>query len=355
MPPQSIVLLITPKAIFDFANPDSSVGAILKNYESLLSRANETILIFAVGNSDHILMYRGRDFWNDNAEWARTTDLKPVSERVLNYYDIHRIIDTFRTNAASLGIKIKVYDHIDSGSEFTVNNTFKYSLHSECTANRWGMFDIRGELHSDASRYASEPSGIPEGQWCGAFLADQVAEYIADLGFDGIMYDNQLGTRGRWRPGDGPGYTQVEANAIDNFMRYSKTRFAGRELMWFDSYNSVPVEHDTFSFPTDGYQNFAYLIASGFCAVADSQYPANLKSKLAIVHRPRILATLDYVDPWYTYNSMTTYRTCSKQLEQTAIDRRREIDGLMFFANDETGNLIPVKIIESFASRFFAQ
>jgi hypothetical protein len=84
-------------------------------------------------------------------------------------------------------------------------------------------------------------------------------------------------------------------------------------------------------------------------------YTDNLESKLTINSRPRILATLDYVDPWYSYNSMTDYAGCSSQLEQTAIDHRYQIDGVMFFANDEKGGLVPKRLVDAFASRFFTE
>jgi hypothetical protein len=96
------------------------------------------------------------------------------------------------------------------------------------------------------------------------------------------------------------------------------------------------------------------MIASGFCVITDSdRYRDNLESKLGIPSRPRILATLDYVDPWYTYNSMTDYPDESAELEQIAIDHRYDIDGIMFFANDEVGGLVPRRLVDAFASRFF--
>jgi hypothetical protein len=356
MHPQSIVLLVTPKMLPDFAKPEVAVAQFFEHYKSLTSRAAETIVIFAVGNSDQILNYRGVEYWRDSVEWARTTDLIPVSERVLDYYQIDGIVRAFKSRATSAGIKLKVYDQIDSGGEFTITNNFKYVLHPECAANKWGMFDVRGRLQADELVYASAPNSIAEGTLCGEFLADQVSQYIHDFGFDGILYGNQLGTRGRWFAGDGPGYSVEEAAAIQAFLGYSQRVFAGKDLMWFDSYNNVQVERETFSFPADGYRYFDYLIASGFCVMRptkEDQYLDNLRSKLQMKSRPRILATLDYVDPWYTYNSMTDYPGCSARLEETAVEYRYEIDGIMFFANDEVGALVPRKLVESFATRFF--
>ena len=61
------------------------------------------------------------------------------------------------------------------------------------------------------------------------------------------------------------------------------------------------------------------------------------------------------MDPWYSYNSMTDYAGCSSQLEQTAVDHRYQIDGVMFFANDEKGGLVPKRLVDAFASRFFTE
>lgn len=81
MPPQTVVLFATPKIISDFSSPAADVARFLDHYLPLTSRAAETIVIFAVGNSEHILEYRGRDFWDDEVEWARHTGFRiPVSD-----------------------------------------------------------------------------------------------------------------------------------------------------------------------------------------------------------------------------------------------------------------------------------
>jgi hypothetical protein len=348
------VLLVTPKMIPDFANPEVAVAEFLEHYKPLTSRAAETIVIFAVGNSDHMLSYRGVEYWSDNIDWARTTDHVAVSERTLDYYQIRGIVSAFRNAATSARIKLKVYDHIDSANEFTISSNFKYVRHWECTTNPWVMYDVGAVLRADDFAYATAPNGVAAGTLCGEFLVDQVSRYLQDLGFDGVLYDNQLGTMGRWDPHDGPGYSVERAAAIDAFFEYSRRVLGSKDLMWFDSYNNVTIERETFSFPAGGYRYFDYLIASGFCVITDSErYLDNLKSKLQIKSRPRILATLDYVDPWYTYNSMTDFPKESARLEDIAIEYRYEIDGFMFFANDEVGALVPRKLVDSFAARFF--
>src|SRR5881628_1881709 len=74
MRPQTVVLFATPKMLSDFANPEAGVARFLDNYLPLTSRAYQTIVIFAVGNGDHILTYRGMEYWGDTVEWARYTD-----------------------------------------------------------------------------------------------------------------------------------------------------------------------------------------------------------------------------------------------------------------------------------------
>jgi len=354
MHPQSVVLLVTPKMIPDFDKPDSAIAHFFDNYKTLTSRAAQVIVIFAVGNSDHILEYRGLAGWGDKIEWARTTDFIPVSDRVLDYNQVNRIVTAFRSGALAAGVNLKIYDQIDSSGEFTVTNIFKYQVHQECTVNRWAMYDVRAHLQADKYSYATRPNGITEGTLCGEFLADQVSQYMRDLSFDGVLYGNQLGTRGRWFPGDGPGYSVDEASGIDAFLSYSRRVFGDKGLIWFDSYNNVKEEHDTFSFPADGYQYFDYILASGFCVITTSAlYVDDLKSKLRIPNRPKVLATLDYVDPWYSYNSMKDYPVESAKLEDIAVDYRYQIDGIMFFANDETGALVPRTLVDVFALRFF--
>ncbi|MEO7713594.1 MAG: hypothetical protein ABIV10_11815 [Gemmatimonadaceae bacterium] len=50
---------------------------------------------------------------------------------------------------------------------------------------------------------------------------------------------------------------------------------------------------------------------------------------------------------------MTEYPVESARLEQIAIKYRDRISGIVFFANDDDGTLVPRQSIESFAKRFF--
>jgi hypothetical protein len=307
------------------------------------------VLIFAVGNSNHILLYGGPDRWDEDVEWARWIHLEhewyPTTEATLSYRQIAGVVAEFKRYADEIGITLKVFDQFDKGREFA-HNHWKFSYHPECFDVYWDAWDVQGTLKSDDWEYASQRNGIPEGYSCARFLADQVAHYMEDLDFDGILYGNQLGTRGAWKPDFGPGYSEEEAAAIKEFLRYSDEVYGDREIMWFDSYN--PVE--------DGYQHFDYIMASGFCVVTyPARYHENLESKIALREDARVLATLDYVDPWYEYDSMGDFPQESAQLETTAIQNRDRIDGVVFFANDEWGVPVPREKIESFAERFFSE
>jgi hypothetical protein len=355
--PATVVLFATPKVIPDFDAPRAGVEAFLRHYASLTTRAAEVVVIFAVGNSEHILSYRGRGHWNDPAMWARYTNGKDVAafDRPLRFRQIANVVRTFKEVAAEAGLALKVYDQIDPGPEMAWEY-WKYTRHPECMDLRWDSFDIRGVLKPDSLTYASAPDGAPAGKLCGEFMVDQAAEYLRDLDFDGILYGNQFGTRGKWEPGRGPGYSAAEAAAIQSFLDYSRRAYGRREIMWFDSYNNVDVERDTFSFPSGGYKAFDYLMASGFCVITDTnRYLDNLQSKLTRVSGPRILATLDYVDPWYTYDSMRDFAAESRRLENIAVLNRDRIDGVVFFANDHNGVPVPRTLVDAFAARYFAE
>ncbi len=354
--PTSVVLFATPKMLADFDDPRRGVTEFLQHYEPLTARASEVVVIFAVGNSEHILSYRGPRFSDDSVMWARYTDGKdvPAFDRKLRYRQIANIVRTFKDVAAASRMTLKVFDQIDPGPEMAWEY-WKYSRHPECMDLRFDSFDIRGRLTRDTLTYASAPQGTVAGKLCGEFIVDQAAEYLRDLGFDGILYGNQFGTRGKWEPNRGPGYSAAEASAIQAFLEYSKRAYGARELMWFDSYNNVDVERETFSFPHIGYKSFDYLMASGFCVITDTRrYLDNLESKLRLDAGPRILATLDYVDPWYTYDSMRDFALESARLEHIAIRNRDRIDGLVFFANDHRGVPVPRRLVEAFAARFYA-
>ncbi|HEX7938290.1 MAG TPA: hypothetical protein VF483_04810 [Gemmatimonadaceae bacterium] len=352
--PQTVVLMVTPKIIKDFANPSASVAALFDRYAPFTAHAKETIVVFAVANSDHIIMYRGTSYWSDAIDWANLTDFVKSDDRILTIARVAGIVQAFKARADSLGLKVKIYDQIDSGTEFSVN-IWKQIRHTECMDPKLYSFDIRGVLTADAYTYATAPNGTTAGTLCGTFLVDQAARYMSDLGFDGVLYGNQLGTRGRWVPTNGPGYSAAEAAAILDFFTYSRAKYGSRDLMWFDSYNNTSLERSVWSVPGEAYAKMSYILAAGFAVVTfPARYLDDLASKLAIPERPPVLASLDYYyDPWYDYSKLPIFPEESVMLEQAAINNRDRIDGIFLFANNHVGDLVPRSIIESFAQRFF--
>lgn len=359
-PLKTVVLFATPKIIDDFSDPRPSIERFLDHYRPFYeNQPAELIVIFAVGNSEHILQYKGKHAWDEPVAWAALIDESdPYSIQSLTYQHIFEIGRIFKEEAAKRSIPFKIFDQIDQAYEFTRTN-FKTNRHPEAMAPEepWGKYagyEIMNELEADNFVYATQPNGIPSGKNAGDFLVEQVAAYVSDFEFDGILYGNQLGTRGHWLPTNGPGYSDVEAEAIRHFFEYSKTMLGDRELMWFDSYNNLEIERNQYSVHPDAYQYIDYLMASGFCVITTSErYEDNLRSKLTLPGPTRILATLDYVDPWYSYNSMTDFADESDHLEKVAIANFEEIDGLVMFANDEWGELIPAEIVAGFAARFW--
>lgn len=353
MAPQTVVLVSTPKIIKDFDEPAADARRFLEHYAPLTSRAEKTVLVFAVGNSQHILTYKGMEHWADSVEWARFTGVNEVDTRKLRYRQIDGIVRAFKAVGDTLGIDLHVFDQVDGGAEF-VREYFKLNTHKECFPRPWDSFDIRGKLTADTVKYATALQGTIAGTECGRFLVDQMSVYVQDLGFDGMLYGNQLGTRGRWQPDGGPGYTDGEAKAIRSFFEYSKQKLVDREIIWFDSYNNRKVEHDVYSVPGDAYGRMDYVLASGFCVITfRERYLDNLRSKTRLRSATKVLATLDYVDPWYEYNSMTDFPQCSAYNEEYAIGHKYQIDGVVFFANDDRGAPVPRARIEAFAGRYF--
>jgi len=350
----------TPKIVGDFNNPEPSAAAFFDHYTPYIEGQNaELILIMAVGNSEHILQYAGKAYWDTPVAWANLINNEIVfSDAELTYMQIHNMVLAFKAEAQARGLAFKIFDQIDQAYEFTRTN-FKRERHPESMqpdqpwANYAG-YEIMNPLNADDFVYATQPNGIPQGKNAGDFLAEQTAVYIQDLEFDGVLYGNQLGTRGHWWPEGGPGYSDEESQAILHFFQYSKELLGDKDLMWFDSYNHLQIEYDRYSVPPEAYQYFDYLMASGFCVITTSErYEQNLNSKLTLSNVTRILATLDYVDPWYDYNSMEAFPVESQRLEEIAIEKRHQIDGLVMFANDELGNFIPQNLVQSFADDFW--
>src|SRR5690349_12366221 len=63
--PSTVVMLVTPKIFNDFDHPESRARELFTHYRPLTAKAARVIVILAIGGGDHILRYRGKDYWSD--------------------------------------------------------------------------------------------------------------------------------------------------------------------------------------------------------------------------------------------------------------------------------------------------
>jgi hypothetical protein len=240
---------------------------------------------------------------------------------------------------------VKVYDFFDQAKEFTETD-FKTRRHPECYLQgpKLTGIDIRSRLKADDGVYAAYPAGIPEGTLSADFIIYQTERYLSDLGFDGVLLLNQVGTRGRWFLEKSPGYSPEEAEAILQFFRNLKGRLGEKDLMWMDTYHTVEEEYAYWSVPRDAYNYMDCIGISQFCVLVDSRTAlGNIRSKVELEH-PKVLACVDYVDCWYGYKSYAAYSTLSRRclkLEEYLVRYAGEVDGIWLMGHDEMGRYIP--------------
>jgi hypothetical protein len=358
-------VIVTPKFLRDLTTPRPAIKEFFTYYTTHLPFRTYRV-VFAVGNSDHILGYPGRDGWNTPVPWARYTEdsLQPrrpgqqlprvaISQQTLTYRQIAGIVRVFRDEARRAGVRLTILDQLDKNGEFT-EIPFKLTTHPEIFSKVWrtaGLL-IAAPLAADPGPYAAYPSGIPGRTHSGTFIAKQTAAYVRDLGFDGIFLSNQVGTRGHWDPRRAPGYSPKEAREITHFFRLLREHVGTKEIVWWDSTNPVAVEHDRWSVDQAAYRFMDTIAAAGFCVIRSNSehYRASLESKLALGGHPRVTATLDYVEPYYTYNSWRQFPACSSTLKEIAAARWDALEGVFTFGHDERGNFIPERLLDRFAT-----
>ena len=349
-------MLMTPKIIRDFDNPNEDIVLFFDYHRELFDGADEVIVVIGVGNSDQMLEYRGKDFWDDDVNWARYVwddSVHPYeryvfSEQILNYHQIFHIASVFKEYDGKRGFRVRVYDFFDQAKEFT-ETSFKTQRHPECyieylETHKLSGIDIRSCLKADDHIYAAYPKGIPQGTLTADFIVDQIDRYLSDLELDGVLLLNQVGTRGRWFLEKSPGYSPEEAEAIGRFFRELKGKVGDRDLMWTDTYHTVDEEHACWSVLRDAYDYMDYIGVSQFCVMVDSRTALiNIRSKVKLEH-PKVLACVDYVDCWYGYKSYAAYSKLSKRclkLEGYLVRYAGEVDGIWLMGHDEMGRYIP--------------
>lgn len=359
-------IIVTPKLLSDLTNPRPAIRKFFTYYAKHLPFRKYRV-VFAVGNSDHILGYPGRVGWNTTVPWARYTEnsLQPrrpgqqlprvaVSQQTLTYRQIASIVRVLHEEARRAGVRLTVLDQLDKNGEFT-EIPFKTGKHPEIFSKVWrtaGLL-IAAPLTADPGPYAAYPSGIPAGTHSGTFIAKQTAAYVRDLGFDGIFLSNQVGTRGHWDPARAPGYSAAEAREITRFFRLLRQHLGTKEIVWWDSTNPVAVEHDRWSVDQAAYRFMDTIAAAGFCVIRSDvhHYRASLDSKLTLAHGPHVTATLDYVDPYYTYNSWRQFPHCAEALASIAAQHFDRLEGVFTFGHDERGQLIPAPLLHRFTEQ----
>lgn len=355
----TIMAKITPKVIENFDNPDESIESLFKYYQELFSKGDKLIIIWATGNSDHILKYQGQKHWEDNVSWARYSAYTCASEEgegdpgnfnagpfwiirkdPLNYHQIANIIKKIRYFGNKKGFSnLEVIEYFDSGVEFC-ECEFKNSRHPEMMDQEWT--DVRSVLHPDNYQYAAFPEGIPAGTATSDFLALQTQAYCEDLGMDGVYLGNAFGTRGVWHPQNAPGYSSEEAERILYFFKKMKETLAEKEVYWMDSYWPVQVEHDQWSVPREAYEYMDGIVVSAWSVILKKpdQLESNLISKLALKH-PQIFYQVDFVDPWYMYNAYSFLKERYQKNVELFFKYFDQVDGLKIVANDEHGRFVP--------------
>ncbi len=338
---QSLVLMITPVVFNDFDNPQEDTTHFYNHFYDFMQGWNEVVIIFAVGQAEHVLAYRGMDYMDDKFPWAvgmsqRTNKISPRQ--------IRNICRCLRRKGRELGLNVKIFDMLEPGPEFCAC-PWKYKRHREAIRRKTEdgelfELDITTQLKPDNYHYAAYPNGIPEGLHTADFVASQTNQYVRDLNFDGIYLCNALGTVGAWRPKWGRGYRDKEAQVILEFFKTLKKLLGHKQIIWMDSYYSTEVERQSWSIPTKAYDYMDMIQISTWSVIVDPEtIRKNLASKIKL--NTPVIFQIDYLDPWYNYDSIQNYIDETEQ--QLAILRKNisAVDGVYINCNDETGRLLP--------------
>ena len=350
-----ISVLLTPKFIKNFDNPDEDINKFFKYYKKLLDEYKQIIIIFGIGNSDQILKYRGPGYLNDNVPWDRYINFtlknrKIISEQTLNYHQIKNIVRQIKYLGKENGYgEVKVFDLLDPGPEFCERD-FKENRHLECmylddprNPNRvigdWAFLDIISKLKKDSFQYSSYPEGIPEGTKTSDFVINQTRDYLKDMDMEGIWLQNAFGTVGQWDIKYARGYSEEESREILYFFKNLKLVLEKKEIMWFDSYWPKEYEHDYWSVPDEAYEYMAYLQIATYAVLCKSErIRPNLVSKMNLPCK--LIYSVDFVDPWYDYNTYKKYPERLRVIIEILKENIHNVDGIQIWANDEQGKFI---------------
>jgi len=181
-------------------------------------------------------------------------------------------------------------------------------------------------------------------------VAAQAAAFVRDFELEGIFLGNQFGLLGFWHPDHAPEPTAQRRAGITRFFRALRTRFGERLVYWMDSYWPAEVEDAAWAMDPENYLLLDAVMCSNFAVLVEpGQIVPNLMSKRRIRDRaearglraPKILYSVDFVDPWYAYRSFLDHKLIYTYQRETYREHADELDGVAFFANDTYGHYIP--------------
>jgi len=191
---------------------------LFDGWKELLTHATGCAVMFWTSDGSEILDYSGN--MEDSFEWCRyvgignphkdpekmgmdvrSLHVRPIlymeNPPVMHYSDLKRIIATLkRVGKEMTGFEIQVGETFDPGPEFAYSE-FKYERHNELSkgdtmgSKQW--IHCAAKLNGDTHKYASYPTGVPDGTHFGTFLGKQFMKLKEDVGFDYIWLSNGFG------------------------------------------------------------------------------------------------------------------------------------------------------------------
>ena len=198
--------------------------SIFESWKPMLMKAECVAIMLWSADGSELLDYSGD--MADSFEWAYMIgdansygDVHPIVKKydpdgitlhsrgykyvdnphIMTYEILNTIINCFKNEGKSIlpGKKIIVGTTFDPGGEFA-KSSFKYERHNEiCTGKSDRTVPVfvcsYEKLKADDFKYASYPTGIPEGTPFGTFLGRQANAFMKDMGFDFLWFSNGFG------------------------------------------------------------------------------------------------------------------------------------------------------------------
>lgn len=394
---QQICLWLTPKIFPRLSDPAPRVAEFFDHYAAWIDAGDELVLVFCAGNGDHVLNYRGAagdaeafdwarynsyggphaDAHAHNLDWLRRVreggevsgnpfcagPMFILSEEKLTYRLLGGIYVALRAEAARRGIVMKLLEYLEPGPEFC-GATWKTERHPEAALGKAdaggtmaiGVIDVCSMLDADDRDYAAFPDGIAQDTVTGDFVAAQAAAFVEGFELDGIFLGNQFGLLGFWHPDHALEPTAQRRAGITRFFRALRSAFDDRLVYWMDSYWPAEVEGAAWAMDAENYLLLDAVMCSNFAVLVEpGQIAPNLTGKCRIRDRaeadglraPKILYSMDFVDPWYAYRSFLDHKLIYSYQRDTYRKHAAELDGIAFFANDTFGHYIPRAPLDS--------